>query len=301
MLPPSFIRLAHRGILTVAGPDARGFLQGLLSNDVSGVDATRACHAALLTPQGKFLFDVFVSGDDDRETLRLDAEAARLAELERRLKAYRLRSRVTIGGDPGFAVFALVGAGAGERLGLSPDTPGAAVPFAGGAVFVDPRLAALGLRAVLPDGEAEAAFAKLGFDPLPVAAYDRLRLSLGVPDGSRDLVVDKSILLECGFDELNGVDFNKGCYVGQELTARTKYRALIKKRLVPVAVDGPLPPPGTPVTLGEQTVGEVRSGQDDRALALVRLEPLAAVLAGDGRLTAGDARLTPEKPAWMAF
>ena len=129
------------------------------------------------------------------------------------------------------------------------------------------------------------------------AAYDRLRLSLGVPDGSRDLTIEKAILLESGFDELNGVDWQKGCYIGQELTARTKYRALIKKRLMPVTVDGPLPPPGTPVMAGDQEAGEMRSGRDGVGLALLRLEAVTE----SKPLTAAGAKLTPQKPAWANF
>src|SRR5581483_2479221 len=158
--------------------------------------------------------------------------------------------------------------------------------------------ATLGARLLLPRGE-----------PLPMtaisksdaAAYDRLRLSLGVPDGSRDLAVDKAILLEAGFDELNAIDWQKGCYVGQELTARTKYRALIKKRLMPVAVDGPLPPPGSPITLGERDAGEMRSGADGLGLALLRLEMVDAAALEGMPLSAGEARLKPLRPDWMKF
>jgi hypothetical protein len=127
-----------------------------------------------------------------------------------------------------------------------------------------------------------------------------LRLTLGVPDGSRDLVVEKSILLESGFDELNGVDWQKGCYIGQELTARTKYRGLIKKRLLPVTIAGPLPAPGTPVLLGTEDAGEMRSASDGMGLALLRLEALGAASA-EKPLTAGQARLTPRRPDWAKF
>ena len=120
-------------------------------------------------------------------------------------------------------------------------------------------------------------------------------MTLGVPDGSRDLVVDKALLLENGFDELNGVDWQKGCYMGQELTARTKYRALIRKRLFPVKVEGALPEPGAPVHLGDQEVGELRSGVGDRALAMLKID---AALSGQA-LSAGDTRLVAEIPGWM--
>src|SRR5207302_9245365 len=137
---------------------------------------------------------------------------------------------------------------------------------------VDPRLASLGARAIL-DRER---LARLGSElaQADFAAYDRHRLGLGIPDGSRDLVPDKSILLEAGFDELNGVDWQKGCYVGQELTARTKYRGLIKRRLIPIATEGPVPAPGTVVTADGREVGEMPSCCDGVGLALHRIQPV---------------------------
>jgi len=161
--------------------------------------------------------------------------------------------------------------------------------------YVDPRLPALGVRVLAPAGEAAAILGSHGFLPAMPADYDALRLSLGVPDGSRDLPVEKALLLESGFDELNGVDWKKGCYMGQELTARTKYRGLVRKRLLPVTIDGPPPPPGTPVMLGDKEAGEMRSAAGDRGLALLRLDSL------DGELRAGDARLTPHRPDWARF
>ena len=148
----------------------------------------------------------------------------------------------------------------------------------------------------LPPGAVQVKAGKmLGLPEAPLADYEALRLSLGVPDGSRDLPVEKALLLESGFDELHGVDWQKGCYMGQELTARTKYRALIRKRLFPVRVEGPLPPPGATVHQGGEEVGELRSGAGDRALALLRLD---AVRSGTP-LSAGDARLVAEIPSWM--
>jgi hypothetical protein len=117
-----------------------------------------------------------------------------------------------------------------------------------------------------------------------------------VPDGSRDLPVEKAILLENGFDELNAIDWDKGCYMGQELTARTRYRGLVRKRLMPVAIEGPAPEFGSALLLGDKEAGEMRSASGDIGLALVRLEAL-----GQGALTSGAARLTPSKPDWAKF
>jgi folate-binding protein YgfZ len=288
------VLLADRGVLEIAGADRRSFLQGLISNDIEKATPHRAIHAALLTAQGKYLHDFFVVALGD--AFYLDGEAARLADLKRRLGLYKLRAQVTIAeASERYQVAAAFGDGAIDSLGLDADR-GAAVPFADGIVYVDPRLAALGARLLLSRAAGLAALAAKGFAAADAADYDRLRLSLGVPDGSRDLEVEKAILLEAGFDELNGVDWQKGCYVGQELTARTKYRALIKKRLLPVAIEGPLPAPGTPIMQGEREAGEMRSCRDDRGLAVLRLDALDA-----GALTAGGAKITPRKPDWAKF
>ena len=299
----SYVTLPSRGILAIDGPDRAAFLQGLVSNDVTQVGPSRAIYAAFLTPQGKYLHDFFIA-EMETETggkLLLDAEAARLADLQRRLKMYKLRSKVSLeDASPQFSVTALYGPGTLEALGLTAE-PGAAEPIGGGMVFADPRLAGLGARAILPRGTEPAVLEPAGFVPADAAAYDQLRLKLGVPDGSRDLVVDKAILLENNLDELHAISWQKGCYMGQELTARTRYRGLVRKRLFPVTVDGPLPAPGTPVMLGDKEAGEIRSGTGGHALALLRLEEVARAEAEGGGLTAGEARITPVKPAWAAF
>ncbi|MGE0726075.1 MAG: folate-binding protein YgfZ [Alphaproteobacteria bacterium] len=294
-MPLAFALLDSRGVLAVAGPDRAPFLQGLVSNDVTRVADDRALYSAFLTPQGRFLHEFFLVGHG--EVLLVECEAARREDLRKRLSLYRLRSKVTIADVAAdWTVAALFGDGAAAAYGL-PAEAGAAVQADGGVVFVDPRLAGLGLRAILPRATADAALAARGFAAAPFADYDRLRLALGVPDGSRDLPVEKAILLESGFDELNGVDWQKGCYMGQELTARTKYRGLVRKRLMPVAIDGPTPPPGTPLTLDGQDAGEMRSAVDGLGLALVRLEAFQS-----GRpIEAGAARLTPARPDWAQF
>jgi len=282
----------QRGAVAISGDDRSDFLQGLVSNDVRRVTAEHVVYAALLTPQGRFLHDFFIAAIGD--TLYIDCEAQRRGDLRRRLSIYRLRSKVILtDATVEFAVALLYGPDLRERFGLN-DEPGAAKPWEGGVVYVDPRLPALGARAILPRARATEMLARAGLVPGNAADYDRLRLSLGVPDGSRDLPVEKAILLENGFDELHGIDWQKGCYMGQELTARTKYRGLVRKRLLPVEVDGPLPAPGTPVMAGAKEAGEMRSGIDGLGLALLRLEHLDDV---EG-LHCGNSRLKPHKPAW---
>lgn len=294
MSDKTYEKLDARGLIAVEGPDAKPFLQGLVSNDVNKIAPGRAVYAAFLTAQGKYLHDFFLA--QQGEALLIDCEAARLADFKKRLTLYKLRSKVSIaekGADVG--VYALMGANAAGALGLAAEA-GAAGALGSGVAFVDPRLAEAGARAILPVAEADALLSANGFAKAEAGAYDRLRLSLGLPDGSRDLEIEKSILLENGFDELNGIDWDKGCYMGQELTARTKYRGLIKKRLVPVEIEGPVPPAGTPIMLDGSEVGEMRSGQDGLGLALIRLEHMEKA-----PFVVGDARVTPKKPRWAAF
>jgi len=298
MSQPRFAILQSRAVLAVSGADRATFLQGLVSTDVTTVSETTAIHTAFLTAQGKYLHDFFIAALG--ESFLLDCEAARAEDLKKRLSMYRLRSKVTIEARPDLAVAAAFGDGAAQALGLAGEA-GAARALDGGLAFVDPRLAAAGARAILPTGSAEATLSAAGLAAASAEDYDHARLALGLPDGSRDLVPEKSILLENGFDELNGVDWEKGCFLGQELTARTHYRGLVKKRLMPVEIDGPLPAPGTLVMLGEKEAGEMRSGSDALGLALLRLEVVAAAAESGDPLTAGDARLTPKKPAWAAF
>jgi folate-binding protein YgfZ len=286
-----YVVLEQRGVLAVAGDDRVAFLQGLVSNDMRAVSAERAVYSLFLTPQGKYLHDFMVASDGD--ALLLDVEAARRDDLARRLKMYKLRSKIALEDrTAGLMVVALIGPGVLDTPGL-PAEPGAAVPFAGGIAFTDPRTAALGARAILPVGtDLEA----LGLRRLPFDAWDRRRLELGVPDGSRDMAVEKAIPLENNMDALNAISWDKGCYMGQELTARTRYRALIKKRLTPVELDGPLPAPGTPVRLGEHDAGEMRSGLQTRALAMLRLEDLDRAEKEQIMFKAGDTTIAPRKP-----
>ncbi len=294
--------LDHRGLLRIGGADRVDFLQGIVSNDVARVSSDRTVWSAFLTPQGKFLHEFFQAAQGD--TFLLDCEAERRADLARRLKLYKLRSQVTVeDASEDHVIAALFGADALAKLGL-PGEPGATIPFGGGLAFVDPRLARLGARAILPKDGAAAALAEAGFTEATLEDYDRLRIAAGAPDGSRDMEVERSILLENGFDELHGVDWDKGCFMGQELTARTKYRALIKKRLLPVEIEGPLPEAGSAVTRDGKNAGVLRSvvageGNTALGLALLRLDSLGDRY--DAPLMAGDAKVTARKPDWAEF
>ena len=288
MSAPSFSLIQHRSVIAVGGDDRVEFLQGLISNDTTKVAPGRAVWAALLTPQGRFLNDMFVADGGD-DTLLLETERERAPALAKKLTLYKLRSKVTVEDrSAAMEVAAVFGAGAEKALQVA-GAQGRAISF------VDPRLTELGVRVLAPVGTAAALLSARGITAAPPDDYDALRLSLGVPDGSRDLPVEKALLLESGFDELNGVDWKKGCYMGQELTARTKYRALVRKRLFPVSVEGTLPASGTSVYLDGKEVGELRSGSGRRALALLQAE----AARGPGPLIAGGVQLIATIPPWM--
>jgi tRNA-modifying protein YgfZ len=258
--------LPRRAVLAIDGEDRTSFLQGLVSNDVTTAAPGHAVWAALLTPQGKWLADFFIFADGDR--LLLDCERDQADDVRRRLSRYRLRSKVAVHAADELSVYA--------AWGGTPAAEAIAAP--------DPRL---------PD----AGWRLLSALPLATTAlevdWDQYRLALGLPDGSRDLEAEKTVLLEAGFDELHGVSWSKGCYMGQELTARTKYRGLVKRRLMPVMVEGPLPPPGSPVLHDGTEVGTMRSGCGQAGLAVLRLDSL------DAPLTCGAATLAPRRPSWM--
>lgn len=265
------VTLQDRGVVEIIGADRVSFLQGLVSNDVGLAAPGRAVWAALLTPQGKWLADFFIITEGER--LLLDCERAQAPMLVKLLSRYRLRAKVVLRDASEAFHVAVAWDGA-------PDCPGA-------IVVADPRNDTAGWRVLSAEPLADTA---------DVAGWQAHRIALGLPDGSRDMEADKSVLLEAGFDELGGVSWTKGCYMGQELTARTKYRGLLKRRLVPVRVTGPLPAPGTPVTHGAQEVGTLRYGVGDTAMALLRLEAIGA----DG-LQCGEAVLTPLPPAWLVL
>jgi folate-binding protein YgfZ len=256
--------LPDRGVVRVSGPDRVAFLQGLVSNDVAG---PLPVWSALLTPQGKWLHEFFVVPWDD--SLLLETEAARAEELAARLRRFRLRAKVEIAAEAAWHVFAGWG--------------GSALPA---GAWPDPRLDAAGWRQCMQgDGASDA----------DAGAYDLHRLQLGLPDGSRDLDAEKSILLESGFEELNGVSWTKGCFMGQELTARTRYRGLVKKRLMPVAITGTAPPRDAPLVQAGIEAGTMRSGRDGLGLALIRLEALER----DAAIAWGETVLAPRVPGWM--
>jgi len=254
-------RLDSRALIRVDGDDWRSFLQNLITQDVEGLKPGEARFGALLTPQGRLLYDMFVVGRDDG--VLLDVEASHRAALIQRLMLYRLRAKVAISADDGAVT--------------------AAWPAPGGPGWVaDPRLPALGAR-YYGDGPAPNA---------AESAYEAHRLSLGVP-GPADWGSDRTYPIEANFDLLNGVDFQKGCFVGQETTSRMKRRGQIKNRMLPVDVDGPTPAAGAELLAGDLRAGEILAGSGSRVMALVRLDRISGPLTVDGHAAA------VERPAWI--
>jgi len=265
------VHLADRGVLEISGADRVSFLQGMVSNDVTQTAPGRAIWAALLTPQGKWLADFFILTQGER--LLLDCERSQIPELAHRLSRFKLRAQVAFQ-DLSQSLFVHV------AWNGNPDpAPDAIIVQA-----PDPRLPKAGIR-------------MLSSHPLVTNAtpddWHVHRLALGLPDGTRDLEAEKTVLLEAGFDELSGVSWTKGCYMGQELTARTKYRGLVKRRLFPVQIDGPPPERGAVIMQNDREVGTMRSSTNHAGLALLRLDSL------DGPLTCEQAKLTPTTPDWM--
>ena len=258
--------LARRGVLAITGADRVAFLNGLVSNDVAKAAPGTAVWAALLTPQGRYLTDFFIFAAGD--ALLLDVAVEDIPRLEQKLRRMRLRAAVELADvSARYAVYAGWGG----------------VPAEAGISAPDPRLPEAGWRILSETPLAATARAE---------DYAAHRISLGLPDGVPDLEPDKTLLLEAGFDELGGIAWDKGCYMGQELTARTKYRGLVKRRLVPVALSRAAEP-GMPVLAEGVDVGSLRSVAGGLGLAMLRLDALGRTLH------AGTAVLTPRPPAWL--
>jgi len=276
--------LPQRGVLEIQGEDKSSFLQGLISNDIHQVNSERSIYAVLLTPQGRFLYDFFIM--EQEGSYLLDAESARLEEILKKLSLYKLRSQVKILPRPDLKVFAIWGEDA-KSLPLKEEVGATKDGF-----FHDPRLLELGVR-VMRESDPQ------GFQAATPQDYDLHRLSLGVPESGCDLIPDKTIPLEAGLDELHAISWTKGCYMGQELTARTKYRGLVRKRLFPVTIDGAAPPAGSDIFLNETSVGRMMSHAGSQGLVLLRLEAFEVYQNGGGDLICEGALLKPYSSFWM--
>jgi folate-binding protein YgfZ len=279
------VQLQDRAVLRVSGPDAASFLQGLLTNDVENLEVGEARYAALLTPQGKILFDFLVLriGAESGAAYLIDCSAAQAGDLAKRLGFYRLRAKVTIADESADnAVFAFWGDGVLDIAGLEAASDG--------VVFVDPRDPRLGLRAILPRAAAGVGNATLG-------DYEAHRIALGIPSGGADFAYAEIFPHDANLDLLHGVDFDKGCYVGQEVVSRMRHRGGVRKRIVRLAFTGAAPERGTPIMAGELAVGTLGSAAEGQALALVRLDRVDDARSAGRALTAGGVAVEIEPAA----
>ena len=274
--------LQRRGVIRVAGVDARKYLQGLITNDIAKAQDGRAIHAGLLNPQGKVLFDFFVVAANGGYLL--DVVKDKSDELMKRLSFYRLRAEVDIVDEPSLAISAAWG--------------GEPHPCKDTVVYPDPRLPELGFRLIL---RADTSAAELGCSPASEADYDTNRIRLGVPEGGLDYGFGEAFPHEALFDQLNGVDFAKGCYVGQEVVSRMEHRGTARRRIVPIESEATLPLSGSSIEVGNMPIGTIGSVSGASGLALVRLDRAEEALARGIPLTAAGVKLRLRQPSFAKF
>lgn len=288
-----YVILEDRALLALFGADVRSFLQGIITQDVETLSPSRSVYSALLSAQGKFLCDFFLIQQPD--AIWLECSKAHVAKLYRLLHLYKLRSDVHIT-EKTDAFHIAAAMGNTDQLAL-PQTAGRTERFHEDAItaYIDPRHPALGARVIAAADEGQTWLIQRGFDHATQSDYEQHRILLGIP-GDSDNIVEKTLLLENGFEELHGVQFNKGCYIGQEVTARTKHRASLHKLLHIVESEHPLTA-GSTITLGEREVGDIRSVQDRVGLALIRNEAVAKATAETPLMANGHA-LEARLPEW---
>ena len=276
-MEPAF--LDDRAVIAISGPEARGFLQGLVTNDiVGGLAPGIGLYTALLSPQGKILFDFLVT--EGEGALLLDVAGASTEPLLKKLRMYKLRAKVEIEARPQLGVY----------LNLKGHPDHRTTPYAVRAIsFADPRLKALGVRSI-------GSHAEMPHNLAGPHQYHQARLALGVPEAG-DFGYERVFALDAGLEELNGVSFSKGCYVGQELTSRMKHRATARKRILAVSTDATLPAPGAAITRGGTEIGELISSHGMQGFALVRLDRLEET---QGEILAGEIPVALNRPAWLA-
>lgn len=295
-MPKTF--LADRGVVKVVGEDARPFLQNLVTSHVENLSAGEARWFGLLTPQGKILFDgLAVAVPQERGGgFLLDVARDQAGALAKRLNFYKLRARVIV-------------EDLSETLGIGVAWGGDAPPQGLGLAFADPRLATLGTR-IVAERERVAALGEdalgedaLGKDALgkDALAWHAHRIGLGVPEGGRDFPWNDAFPHEVLMDQLDGVAFDKGCYVGQEIVSRMHHRKTARTRIVPVVFAGAAPPEGAEVLAGGKVSGRIGSVAAGRALASLRLDRAAEALAAGEPITADGVALTLDKPAFIRF
>ena len=281
--------LPDRGVVKVVGEDVRRFLNGLLTTDMTKVAPGTPRYAALLTPQAKIIADCIVVEAPANEGggFFLDCSRGRATALVDRLNFYKLRAKLIVEDLSEILGVLAVWDGTGAtRYGLC---------------YPDPRLPALGMRIMLPPHLADQAARELGAKLVDASEYEAHRIVLGVPRGECDFAYGDAFPHEADLDQLAGVDFDKGCYVGQEVVSRMEHRGRARTRVVPVAYDGAAPELGAVVMADEKPVGTFGSSAAGRGLATLRIDRVEEALAQGATLHAGGVRLRLEKPSWARF
>ncbi|PZN92373.1 MAG: folate-binding protein [Hyphomicrobiales bacterium] len=281
----SATHLIDRGVIRVSGEAARDFLQNLVTNDMDAVTAEQAGYGALLTPQGKIICDFFVVAvpEDEGGGFLLDTPLLQTADLMKRLKLYKLRAKVALDDLT-------------EATAVIASSDGSPLPADAGLVYTDPRLPGLGQRALTDrKGAAELATAS-------AENWHARRIALGIPDGGRDFAYGDAFPHEALLDQLGGVSFRKGCYIGQEVVSRMQHRGTARTRVVPITfTDGIAAETGAQATAGAKTLGRIGTSADGRALALLRLDRVADALAAGEPLLGGGMAFTLAKPDFIRF
>ncbi len=278
--------LPDRAVIKVIGDDARKFLHGLVTADILALTPGTARFCALLTPQGKIIADFFVAEAPaaDGGGFFLDAPHALDATLFDKLNLYKLRAKVLIEDlSEVLGVLAVWSGTPAAKYGLS---------------YVDSRLPALGMRIMIPPHRAADAAGEIGASLVAAEDYEAHRIALGVPRGGVDFAYGDAFPHEADMDQLGGVDFAKGCYVGQEVVSRIEHRGIARTRAVPIRYDGGAPENGVAITAGERQVGTMGSAARGRGIALLRLDRVAEATEP---LTAGGVPIHLVKPDWARF
>ncbi len=287
MSSPHLALLDDRAVLRASGSDMYELLQRLVTGNLDQVTPGNGVYSLLLTPQGKFLFDFFMVSDPANEgAMLIDCAKTRAADLQKRLTMYKLRADAAF--DDVSADFQVI-AHWGANASLVDEAP----------CYLDPRDARLGYRCVVPTSEASAVLDKSDGTAASAADYRAFCVSMGVPDGSLDIGADKDFPIESNLDLLNGIDFHKGCFVGQEVASRTHRKGKARKRLVVAALDGDTPEPGSDVLIGEAKVGSIAGSAGGNALALVFTDRVAKAQSVEAQ--AGDSKLTLSVPPYASF
>jgi tRNA-modifying protein YgfZ len=286
--------LPDRGVIKVAGDGARNFLHGLVTADVLNLKPGGAKFSALLTPQGKIIADFIAVEAPGKEGggFFLDVPQAQAATLVGKLNLYRLRAKVIIE-DLSQVLGVLAAWNATSASGSARTEVG--------LCYADPRLSALGLRVMLPPHLAGTAAGELGAALVDAGEYEAHRIALGVPRGGVDFGYGDAFPHEADMDQLGGVDFAKGCYVGQEVVSRMEHRGTARTRAVPVSFAGAPPQAGAAVVAGDRQLGSLGSVAEGMAIAVLRLDRVADALAHGQALIAGTTPIRLVKPDWVRF